>query len=153
MKFKKHVQKKYHFLTKLGEIYQDTVVLQDESGHTYLEEPTVDKLSRMIAYKFWVSKNKMEDVFISADEIAGIIYLTQLNKAQFAQILGLTKSSITQMIKGKKASKQLYVHMLDVIAFELMFPNYWKNKLEQQETNVIDELYMKKILKNEQMAA
>ena len=153
MKLNKTIEKNYRYADELGEIIEDLPVLKDDEGEIYLEAETIEKCSRKIAYNFYKNKMESEDYILSSKEVCGIIYLTGLNKSQFSEILGLTKSAISHIINGKNPSKSVCVFMLNILSNELMFKNYWKNKFDKKAQVTIDDLYLKKLLQQDKQAA
>ena len=153
MQFSKVIEKKYHYVDDLGELTEDTQVLKDGNGDIYLEAETIEKCSRKVAYNFYRKKIEDENCIINSKEIIGIIHLTGLNKSQFAEILGLTKSAISHIINGKNPSKSICVFMLNVLANELMFKNYWKNRFDKSVKITVDEIYFKSMINPAQKAA
>lgn len=153
MKFNKLIEKNYPYSNELGKIIEDIPVLKDEQGDIYLEAETIEKCSRKIAYNFYTTKMESENYILSSIEVCGIIHLTGLNKSQFSEILGLTKSAISHIINGKNPSKSICVFMLNVLANELMFKNYWKNKFDTNAKVTVDDVYLKKMLHQDKKAA
>ena len=148
MEFKQSVEKKYHYEDRLGSITVDIPVNRDVNGEIYLSLTTVQTCARKVAYNFYIQKIKEEGVELTSEEVIGIMNLIRLTKSQFAKCLGLSKSAISHIISGNRATKNISRTMLLTLAQELMLPNYWLSMFNTDVKKTIDQEYISKLVSN-----
>lgn len=117
------------------------------AGYECPENEFCKKIEREIAFDFLIKKRGQfysKSIFLSHDEIEGILYFLRLKSSQLAKILGLTRSTLSNAILGtKKISSQLSVLLLDCIEKELLFKNYFLKMVNQNVSVEKDEEFFR----------
>jgi hypothetical protein len=93
------IKKNYEHISLLGTIKTNIKIetIQDTKTINYEE---IRRLERIVAYKFYIKAIK-KDIFTS-EEIRGIIYFLGVNMNKLASYLKIDKSSLSNVIKGRK---------------------------------------------------
>jgi hypothetical protein len=122
------IKKNYEHISLLGTIKTNIKIetIQDTKTINYEE---IRRLERIVAYKFYIKAIK-KDIFTS-EEIRGIIYFLGVNMNKLASYLKIDKSSLSNVIKGRKPSKMLCHLLLVAVRTELLFPNFYKSRFEK----------------------
>jgi hypothetical protein len=121
----------YEHRTLLGSIKSEVKV-------TELKE-----LERLIAFEFLV---KSGDNLLTAKEIEGIVYFLGVNLIKLSSYFGIDRSTLTNIIKGKKPSKMLCHMLLEAVEKELLFPNYFKAKFESAIECKLDKYFYERLI-------
>jgi DNA-binding XRE family transcriptional regulator len=149
MKFKKITKKNCEHQNRLGKIILDTRFLIDEDGNEYLEKEEINLISREIAYRFYKEKyNKIlfGEEILSPENVYEIIYFFDINSSQFSKIIGVNRSTITNILHGKRPSKQICLLIMSLIKEELMFPGYCKSVLNGNLKHSFDQKFLNRFI-------
>jgi transcriptional regulator with XRE-family HTH domain len=133
--------------TLLGTLKKETNFKKSRDGQDVLDYREAKRIEREIAYNF-LTHLRSHDRILNSKEIEGIIYFIGLNLNKFSKLIGVDRSTITNILKGKKASKLLCHALLDALEKELLFPNYFKGKFEPSIECNLDKIYYNRLIPN-----
>jgi hypothetical protein len=132
--------KKYKYDSHLGSIEID-VKTKMINGIEVLDYEQTKKAHRMIAYKFLVEAQSRETL-LTPSEVEGIIYFVGVNINKLSKILGVDRSTLTNVIKGKNPSRLLCHSLLKLVEQELMIENYFIHKYNRDVPCKVDQNYI-----------
>lgn len=140
------IKKNYEHVSLLGTIKTDVKIenIVDTETISYEE---IRRLERIVAYKFYTKAIK-KDIFTS-DEIQGIIYFLGVNMNKLASYLKIDRSTLSNVIKGRKPSKMLCHLLLETVRTELLFPNFYKSRFEKAINCDLDREYFELLIKKQ----
>ncbi len=104
------------------------------------------RVERMVAYKFYVKAVKKD--LLTSKEVEGIIYFLGLNMTKLSAYLKLDRSTLNNVIRGRKPSKLLCHMLLEAVRTELLFQNFHKSRFEKAIDCDLDRDYFDLLIKN-----
>ncbi len=135
----------YEHKTLLGSIKSEVKVTKI-NGIEVLNPNELKKLERLIAFEFLQKKGGVD--LLTAQEIEGIVYFLGVNLIKLSSYFKIDRSTLTNIIKGKKPSKMLCHMLLEAVEKELLFPNYFKAKFESAIECKIDDYFYERLIIN-----
>lgn len=136
----------YEHKSLLGSVKTETT-FNVKNGLETLNYNESRRVDRMIAYNFLIKARNKE--LLSSTEIEGIVYFLGINLNKLANLIGVDRSTLTNVIKGKKPSKLLCHTLLDAVERELVFPNYFKAKFEDAIECKLDKHFYELLITKE----
>ncbi len=106
-------------------------------------------MDRKSIHKFLIKARGTPNYFLSAQDLENIISFLGINALRLASFIGVDRSTLTNISKGKRASKLLTYTILDTIEKELIFYNYFKSKFSSKIECKLDEYYYELLVKRE----
>ncbi|WP_186650184.1 hypothetical protein [Fluviispira vulneris] len=139
------IKKNYEYISLLGRINTDVKIeiIDDIETISYNE---VNRLERIVAYKFYVKTQKKD--ILTSEEVKGIVYFLGVNMNKLSSYLKIDRSTLTNVIKGRKPSKMLCYLLLDAVKTELLFPNFYKSRFEKAINCDLDKEYFELLIRN-----
>jgi DNA-binding transcriptional regulator YiaG len=146
---KRIVAKQYEFASRLGQaifrnvpvwlVASDKVTVknfdQDEHEHE-LSGDVIQLLSREIAVSFYTTI-AVNQRTLTGDEVYGIQCVLNVKQHELAQLLGVTKGTISKIVRGNMKMKRPETLLcLEVLKNELMQPGYARAKLDHKRENL-----------------
>lgn len=137
--------KDYEHVNLLGNIITDVKVdvIDGIEGISYQE---IQRMERIAAYQFYVKAVKKD--ILTANEVQGIIYFLGVNMNKLASYLKIDRSTLTNVVKGRRPSKMLCHLLLEAVKTELLFPNFHKSRFEKAIDCDLDKEYFQFLIKN-----
>ena len=139
------IVKNYEHVSLLGNIKTDVKieVIDDIETISYQEAM---RLERIAAYKFYMRAVKKD--LLTSEEIRGIVYFLGVNMNKLASYLKIDRSTLSNVIKGRKPSKMLCHLLLEAVRTELLFPNFHKSRFEKAIDCDLDREYFELLIRN-----
>lgn len=130
----------YEYFSKLGSVKAD-VEFKKNGDDEVLDHKIAKSLDRKIAFQF-LKNARTSDKLLAPDEVEGIIYFLGINLSKLSKLLGVNRSTFSNILRGKKLSKMLCYCLLDAVEKELIFENYFKSKFDKDiECKFSNEYY------------
>ncbi len=109
---------------------------QDKHDHL-LDSTEIDRLALAAAEDFirsnYHSILKGEQT-LTEDELSGVRMVLGLNATQFAEILGIPKSTLSKMLKGTlKIKRPEAILVMERLITEVQEPRYWREYLTKKK--------------------
>ena len=140
--YNKFKAKEYRLETYLGDGVAKDVLVKllvdkvtrntfDQDVHEHLiDSVEVDRLS-LAAAESYVKSHYLPilkgEKQVAADEIAGVRIVLGINASQLAQILGVTRGTMSKLLKGKlRLKRPEAILLVERVITELQTPGYWK---------------------------
>ncbi len=139
------IKKNYEHVSLLGSIKTDVQVefIDDIETISYQE---IMRIERIVAYKFY-NKSIKKDL-LTSEEIKGIVYFLGVNMNKLASYLKIDRSTLSNVVRGRKPSKMLCHLLLEAVKTELLFPNFHKSRFEKAIDCDLDREYFELLIKN-----
>lgn len=139
------IVKNYEHVSLLGNVKTDVKIEVIDDIETISYKETM-RLERIAAYKFYTKAIKKD--LLTSDEIKGIVYFLGVNMNKLASFLKIDRSTLSNVIKGRKPSKMLCHLLLEAVRTELLFPNFHKSRFEKAIDCDLDREYFELLIKN-----
>ncbi len=139
------IVKNYEHVSLLGNIKTDVKIEIIDDIETISYQETM-RLERIAAYKFYTKAIKKD--LLTSEEIKGIVYFLGVNMNKLASFLKIDRSTLSNVIKGRKPSKMLCHLLLEAVRTELLFPNFHKSRFEKAIDCDLDREYFELLIKN-----
>lgn len=140
------VKKNYEHVSLLGSIKIDVQVelIDDIETISYQE---IMRIERIVAYKFYNKAIKKD--LLTSEEVKGIVYFLGVNMNKLASYLKIDRSTLSNVVRGRKPSKMLCHLLLEAVKTELLFPNFHKSRFEKAIDCDLDREYFDLLIKNQ----
>ncbi len=139
------IKKIHAYNSLLGDIkIEATIDVID--GEEFIFHNEIMRIERIIAYKFY--KKAIKKDILSPKEVEGIVYFLGINMNKLASMLRIDRSTLTNIIHGRRPSKMICERLLTAVEKELLFPNYHKSRFENGVECELDRNYFDLIIKN-----
>lgn len=139
------IVKNYEHVSLLGNIKTDVKIEVIDDIETISYQETM-RLERIAAYKFYMRAVKKD--LLTSEEIRGIVYFLGVNMNKLASYLKIDRSTLSNVIKGRKPSKMLCHLLLEAVRTELLFPNFHKSRFEKAIDCDLDREYFELLIRN-----
>ncbi len=140
------IKKVYEHTSLLGNIKTEATFEKIDEMET-LSYAEAMRIERIVAYKFYMKSIK-KDSLLTSDEVRGIVYFLGVNMSKLSAYLKLDRSTLNNVVRGRKPSKLLCHLLLEAVKTELLFPNFHKSRFEKAIDCDLDREYFELLIKN-----